>query len=114
MNYIVYSDHPDNCIICNSPSFGEPQCKQCLTASQNYADKLNLKKKYSKNRDKLMQLWGKTLGKAGNEWNLEKRFTLCNQLVGIGIFNNIHFPQSQDMIDETYRVIDSMLKIFNN
>lgn len=103
----LYLEHPDKCIVCGKPSYGDPQCNDCTIQSQTFANILNKKLKYQTNYNKINDLFFKTLTKAiNNQFNLEKKIKLCNQLIGIGMFSIVKFKDKPDKLDEAYHLID--------
>lgn len=107
----IYNDHPQNCIVCGEKSYGEPQCNNCLAKSTNFANKLKKKIRYRNNWNRINNLFYKTFTKAANQFNADKRRSLSNKLIGIGLFCNKQYPDKPDKVNEAYQHIDSTIKI---
>lgn len=105
----MYNDHPENCIICGTPSGGEIQCENCLIQSKNFSMALDTKKCFQRWK-KVNSLFEKTLKNALhalNHLDLDKEHSLCNQLIGIGLFANIHYPDAineDDLLNKAYEL----------
>ena len=106
----IYNDHPKTCIVCGKISSGEPQCNNCFEKSRSFANKLKKKIKYKNNWNRINNLFYKTLKKAANKFELDKRQSLTNKLVGIGLFCNEQYPNKPDKVNEAYQHIDSTNK----
>lgn len=101
------------CIVCGQYSQGKPQCIDCWTASQDYANNLNKSHSYNLKWESLEYLFNQTVKKIKKLINQNKEIStsLCNQLIGIGFFeNDYYFDANSKLLKKAYEEIETYNK----
>ena len=99
-----------NCIVCGAKSNGKPQCKECWLISTEYAGELANTAKYKKNWDFLETLFSQTEAKLKRTLNSDKKIRICNELIGIGFFEEDYFDPPE-LLEEAYEIVSAIQSI---
>lgn len=95
----------DFCIICESPSKGKPQCKNCYDLTRDFMDEIDKNSTMRELRNHYYNL----LDVVNSMKDLETTQKYCNKLIAIALANNIYNDDSS-LIDRAYENVATQIK----